>query len=84
MGGNIYDVVWMSIHTTCGMNNHLYHIVGLSMLDAKDRNTCMSVTDHHEYYKFKCMLTEQDHLSDSSQQSRIGLSVGIPDAIAPH
>ncbi len=32
MGGKIYDVVWVSIHTTCGMNAHLYHIVGLSML----------------------------------------------------
>ncbi len=29
MGGKIYDVVCMSIHTTCGMNAHLYHIVGL-------------------------------------------------------
>ncbi len=36
MGGNIYDVVWVSIDTTCGMNAHLYHIVGLSMLDAED------------------------------------------------
>ncbi len=36
-GGEIYDVVWVSIHTTCGMNAHLYHIVGLSMLDAEDR-----------------------------------------------
>ncbi len=27
----------MSMHTTCGMNAHLYHIVGLSMLDAEDR-----------------------------------------------
>ncbi len=26
-GGKIYDVVCMSIHTTCGMNAHLYHIV---------------------------------------------------------
>ncbi len=54
VGGKIYDVVWVSIHTTCGMNAHLYHIVGLSMLDAEDHNTCMSVTDHHEYHKFKC------------------------------
>ncbi len=37
MGGKIYDVGWVSIHTTCGMNAHLYHIVGLSMLDAEDR-----------------------------------------------
>ncbi len=28
----IYDVVCTSIHTTCGMNAHLYHIVGLSAL----------------------------------------------------
>ncbi len=34
----------VSIHTTCGMNAHLYHIVGLSMLDSEDHNTCMSVT----------------------------------------
>ncbi len=32
MGGKINDVVCMSIHTTCGMNAYLYHIVGLSML----------------------------------------------------
>ncbi len=32
------------------------------MLDAEDHNTCMSVTDHYEYHKFKCMLAEQDHL----------------------
>ncbi len=37
MGVQIYDVVWVSIHTTCGMDAHLYHIVGLSMLDAEDR-----------------------------------------------
>ncbi len=41
MGGKIYDVVWVSIYTTCGMNAYLYHIVGLSMLDAEDHNTCM-------------------------------------------
>ncbi len=33
MGGKIYDVVCMSIHTTCGICAHLYHVVGLSMLD---------------------------------------------------
>ncbi len=33
MGGKIYDVVCMSIHTTCGMSAHLYHIVCLSMLE---------------------------------------------------
>ncbi len=47
----------------CGMGEHpyhmwhvahLYHIVGLSMLDAEDHNTCKSVTDHHEYHKLKC------------------------------
>ncbi len=32
MGGKIYDVVCMSIHTTCGINAHLYHIV---------RNVCL-------------------------------------------
>ncbi len=32
MWGKVYDVVSMSIHTTCGMNAHLYHIVGISML----------------------------------------------------
>ncbi len=52
----------MLIHTTSGMDAHLYYIVGLSMLDVEDRKTCMSVTDHHEYHKFKCMLAEQDHL----------------------
>ncbi len=31
-GGKIYDVVWMLIHTTSGMDAHLYYIAGLSML----------------------------------------------------
>ncbi len=28
--GKIYDVVWLLIHTTSGMDAHLYYIVGLS------------------------------------------------------
>ncbi len=27
-------------------------------------SACMSVTDHHEYHKFKCMLAEQDALNN--------------------
>ncbi len=29
-GGKIYDVVWMLVNTTSGMDAHLYYIVGLS------------------------------------------------------
>ncbi len=32
-------------HTTSGMDAHLYYIVGLSMLDAEDRNTYVYVCD---------------------------------------
>ncbi len=34
MGGKIYDVVWVSIHTTCGMNalnQHLWHDLRFNM-----------------------------------------------------
>ncbi len=37
----------MSIHTTCGMDAHLYHIVGLSMLDAEN---CYGSEDR--YWRF--------------------------------
>ncbi len=60
------------------------------MLDAEDHNTCMSVstsvTDHHEYHKFKCNACRTGP-SKATAFNNHGLgyvSVGIPDAIAPH
>ncbi len=48
MGREIYDVVWVSIHITCGINAHLYHIVGLSMLDAEDHTVCYIIVALYE------------------------------------
>ncbi len=67
-GGKIYDVVWMLIHTTSGMDAHLHYIVGFSMLDAEDRNTCMSVTDHHQFV-CKCLAPAQGRLGKHPRRS---------------
>ncbi len=64
--GKIYDVVCMSIHTKCGMNAHLYHIVGLSMLD----RCCVSMSAAH----LKYVLRNLRWLHDRRTPCRVGMA----------